>query len=40
MGTFQYTATDRTAKIVRGTMEAADERAVVTWTEAWRSSWT
>jgi general secretion pathway protein F len=31
MGTFQYTATDRTAKIVRGTMEAADERAVVTW---------
>jgi general secretion pathway protein F len=31
MGTFQYTATDSTAKIVRGSMEAADERAVVTW---------
>ncbi|HLC21372.1 MAG TPA: type II secretion system F family protein [Candidatus Methylomirabilis sp.] len=31
MGTFQYTATDQAAKIVRGSMEAADERAVVTW---------
>ncbi len=31
MGTYQYTATDRTAKIVQGSMEAADERAVVTW---------
>lgn len=31
MGTFQYTATDRTAKIVQGSMEAADERAVVAW---------
>jgi general secretion pathway protein F len=31
MGTFQYTATDSTAKIVRGSMEAANERAVVTW---------
>lgn len=34
MGTFQYTATDSTAKIVRGSMEAADERAVVTWLRA------
>jgi type II secretion system protein F len=34
MGTFQYTATDRAAKIVRGSMEAADERAVVTWLRA------
>ena len=31
MGTFQYTATDSTAKIIRGSMEAANERAVVTW---------
>lgn len=31
MGTFQYTATDSAAKIVRGSMEATDERAVVTW---------
>ncbi len=34
MGTFQYTATDRTAKIIRGSMEAADERAVVSWLRA------
>lgn len=34
MGTFQYTATDRTAKIVQGSMEAADERAVVAWLRA------
>lgn len=34
MGTFQYTATDRTAKIVHGSMEAADERAVVAWLRA------
>lgn len=34
MGTFQYTATDRTAKIIQGSMEAADERAVVTWLQA------
>jgi general secretion pathway protein F len=34
MGTFQYTATDRAAKIVRGSMEAADERAVVSWLRA------
>src|SRR3970040_1279411 len=34
MGTFQYTATDRAAKIGRGSMEAADERAVVTWLRA------
>ncbi len=34
MGTFQYTATDRAAKIVRGSMEAADERAVVAWLRA------
>ena len=34
MGTFQYTATDRAAKIVQGSMEAADERAVVTWLRA------
>lgn len=34
MGTFQYTATDRTAKLVQGSMEAADERAVVTWLRA------
>jgi len=34
MSTFQYTATDRAAKIVRGSMEAADERAVVTWLRA------
>ena len=31
MGTFQYTATDSAAKIVRGSMEASDERAVVAW---------
>ena len=31
MGTFQYTATDSSAKIIRGSMEAPDERAVVTW---------
>ena len=34
MGTFQYTATDRAAKIIQGSMEAADERAVVTWLRA------
>ena len=34
MGIFQYTATDRTAKIIQGSMEAADERAVVTWLQA------
>ena len=34
MSTFQYTATDRAAKIVRGSMEAADERTVVTWLRA------
>jgi type II secretion system protein F len=34
MGTFQYTATDRTAKIIHGSMEAADERAVVAWLRA------
>jgi len=34
MGTFQYTATDSAAKIVRGSMEAADERTVVTWLRA------
>jgi general secretion pathway protein F len=34
MGTFQYTATDIAAKIVRGSMEASDERAVVTWLRA------
>ncbi len=34
MGTFQYTATDRTAKIIQGSMEAADERAVVAWLRA------
>src|SRR5574337_166880 len=34
MGTFHYTATDRTAKIVQGSMEAADERAVVAWLRA------
>ena len=34
MSTFQYTATDRAAKIVRGSMEATDERAVVTWLRA------
>jgi len=34
MGTFQYTATDSTAKIVRGSMDASDERAVVTWLRA------
>ncbi|MBZ0160887.1 MAG: type II secretion system F family protein [bacterium] len=34
MGTFQYTATDRTAKIIQGSMEAADERAVVAWLQA------
>lgn len=34
MGTFQYTATDSAAKIVRGSMEASDERAVVTWLRA------
>jgi type II secretion system protein F len=34
MGTFQYTATDRAAKVVRGSMEAADERAVVAWLRA------
>ena len=34
MSTFQYTATDRAAKIVRGSMEASDERAVVTWLRA------
>ena len=34
MGTFQYTATDRTAKIIQGSMDAADERAVVTWLQA------
>jgi general secretion pathway protein F len=31
MGTFQYIATDIAAKVVRGSMEASDERAVVTW---------
>jgi general secretion pathway protein F len=31
MGTFQYTATDRAAKIIQGSMEASDERAVVAW---------
>lgn len=34
MGTFQYTATDSVAKIVQGSMEASDERAVVTWLRA------
>lgn len=34
MRTFQYTATDRTAKIIQGSMDAADERAVVTWLQA------
>jgi len=34
MGTFQYTATDSTTKIIRGSMEAADERAVVSWLRA------
>src|SRR5574337_1099126 len=34
MGTFQYTATDRTATIIQGSMEASDERAVVTWLQA------
>jgi general secretion pathway protein F len=34
MGTFQYTATDIAAKIVRGSMEASDQRAVVTWLRA------
>ncbi len=34
MSTFQYTATDRTAKIVQGSMEAADERVVVAWLRA------
>jgi len=34
MATFQYTATDRAARIVRGSMEAADERAVVSWLRA------
>ncbi len=34
MGTFQYTATDHTAKIIQGSMDAADERAVVTWLQA------
>ena len=34
MGTFQYTATDRAAKLIQGSMEAADERAVVTWLRA------
>ena len=34
MGTFHYTATDRAAKVVRGSLEAADERAVVTWLRA------
>ncbi len=34
MATFQYTATDTAAKIIRGSMEAADERAVVAWLRA------
>ncbi len=34
MGTFHYTATDRAAKIVRGSMDADDERAVVAWLRA------
>src|SRR5574337_1727473 len=34
MGTFHYTATDRAAKIVQGSMEAADVRAVVAWLRA------
>src|SRR3989304_2670971 len=34
MGTFQYTATDSAAKIVRGSMEAADERTGGTWLRA------
>ena len=34
MSTFQYTATDRAAKLIQGSMEAADERAVVTWLRA------
>jgi type II secretion system protein F len=34
MGTFQYTATDRSAKVIRGSMEAADERVVVAWLRA------
>ena len=34
MGTFQYTATDSAAKIVQGSMDASDERAVVTWLRA------
>ena len=34
MGTFQYTATDSAAKVIRGSMEAADERVVVAWLRA------
>ncbi len=31
MGTFRYTASDGASRIVRGSLEAADERAVVGW---------
>ena len=34
MGTFQYTATDSSAKVIRGSMEAAEERVVVAWLRA------
>jgi general secretion pathway protein F len=34
MATYQYTATDIGARIIRGSMEAADERAVVAWLRA------
>jgi general secretion pathway protein F len=31
MGTFHYVATDRGARVVRGSFEAADEHAVISW---------
>lgn len=34
MATFQYTAADRFAKVIKGSMEAADERAVLAWLRA------
>ncbi len=34
MATFQYTASDSTARIIRGSLEATDERAVVAWLRA------
>jgi type II secretion system protein F len=34
MGAFQYTATDRAAKVIRGSMDAPDERAVAAWLRA------